>query len=386
MTIRGLKPGGYQISKKRLASPQPVLEMKMDNQRSPVDSPSGDALMPRLRWLDADRLLHGLSLGAVLVVFGMLIALVFVLLHGAMPSIKTFGLHFLTTSDWRTAATVARDPVTNKPLRDASHHFIKLPGNTYGALAVIYGTAVTSLIAMALAIPPSFAGAIFLVRVAPRFLVGPVSFLIEFLAAIPSLAYGLWGMFVLRPILRDHVEPALVSLLSHIPGGGRLIYLAGNQVMPLTGNDLLAGGVILGIMILPIITAVSRDVLRAVPRAQIEGSVALGATWWQSCLEMLKFSRGGLFGAVTLGLARAAGETMAVTMVIGITTQIQASPFQPAQTMSSLLAVNFGEVTGGLEMSALVEVALILLAMSLLFNLIARYLVVGNSARGAAGA
>jgi phosphate transport system permease protein len=302
-----------------------------------------------------------------------------------MPSIKTFGVSFLTTSAWRTTPTVARDPVTNKPLRDANHRFIKLPGNTYGALAVMYGTAMTSVIAMALAIPPSFAGAIFLVRLAPRFLIGPVSFMIEFLAAIPSLAYGLWGMFVLRPILRDRVEPALVSILSHIPGGMRLIQPSGNQAVSLTGNDLLAGGLILGIMILPIITAVSRDVLGAVPRAQIEGSVALGATWWQSCVEMLRYSRSGLFGAVTLGLARAAGETMAVTMVIGITTQINVSPFQPAQTMSSLLAINFGELSEGLEKPALVEVALILLAMSLLFNLVARYLVVGKTSRSAAG-
>jgi phosphate transport system permease protein len=358
----------------------------MDDQISPVASRPGAITRSNRRWFNADRVLHGLSLGAVLLVFGMLIALVVVLLNGAMPSIKTFGVNFLTTSAWRTSPTAAINPVTHRLLKDANNHVIKLPGDTYGALAVIYGTAMTSLIAMVLAIPPSFAGAIFLVRVAPGFLVGPVSFLIEFLAAIPSLAYGLWGMFVLRPILRDHVEPSLVSMLSHIPGGGRLITGSGNQVLALTGNDLLAGGLILGIMILPIITAVSRDVLRAVPRAQIEGSVALGATWWQSCVEMLRYSRSGLFGAVTLGLARAAGETMAVTMVIGISTQINVSPFQPAQTMSSLLAVHFSEATDGLEKSALVEVALILLVMSLLFNLVARYLVVGKTSRTAAGA
>jgi len=139
-------------------------------------------------------------------------------------------------------------------------------------------------------------------------------------------------------------------------------------------------------MILPIITAISRDVLRAVPRAQIEGSIALGATWWQSCKEMLKFSRSGLFGAIMLGLARAAGETMAVTMVIGITTQIKSSPFAAAQTMSSLLAVSFGEANDEVEKASLVQVALILLVMSLLFNVIARYLVVGKATRAAASA
>jgi phosphate transport system permease protein len=138
-------------------------------------------------------------------------------------------------------------------------------------------------------------------------------------------------------------------------------------------------------MILPIITAVSRDVLRAVPRAQIEGTLALGATWWQSSREMLRYSRSGLFGAIMLGLARAAGETMAVTMVIGNVNQIRTTPFAPAQTMSSLLANSFAEASTELERSALLQVALILLVMSLAFNVVARYLVVGKDARGAAG-
>jgi phosphate transport system permease protein len=339
---------------------------------------------PGRRWLNADSMLRGLTFAAAMTVFGMLIALGIVLVSGSLPSIKAFGVKFLTTSDWRTQPTVARDPLTNRILRDAAGHVIRLPGDTYGALAVIYGTAVTSLIALVLAVPPSFAAAIFLIRIAPQWLAGPVSFLVEFLAAIPSLAYGLWGMFVLRPVLADHVEPWVSSVFAHIPGLRWMVFNADGSAVPLTGNDMLAGGLILAIMILPIITAVSRDVLRAVPRAQIEGTVALGATWWQSCKEMLKFSRSGLFGAVTLGLARAAGETMAVTMVIGITTQAHPSLFAPAQTMSSLLAVSFGEVTPGLERASLVQVALILLLMSLLFNLVARYLVVGKDARGAA--
>ena len=136
-------------------------------------------------------------------------------------------------------------------------------------------------------------------------------------------------------------------------------------------------------MILPIITAVSRDVLRAVPRAQIEGTLALGATWWQSCVGMLRYSRGGLFGAVMLGLARAAGETMAVTMVIGNNNQIEPSPLAPAQTMSSLLANEFAEASTDLHRAALLEVALILLVMSLIFNVVARWLVVGTGSRAA---
>jgi len=147
---------------------------------------------------------------------------------------------------------------------------------------------------------------------------------------------------------------------------------------------MFAGGLILGIMIVPIITAVSRDVLRAVPRVQIEGTLALGATWWQSSREMIRYSRSGLFGAVILGLARAAGETMAVTMVIGNSMKIEASWFAPSQTMASLLSTQFGNPENDLHRSALLEVALILLVMSLLFNIIARILVVGGNARGAA--
>jgi phosphate transport system permease protein len=148
---------------------------------------------------------------------------------------------------------------------------------------------------------------------------------------------------------------------------------------------MFCAGLILSIMIVPIITAISRDVLRAVPRAQIEGTPALGATWWQSCWEMLRYSRTGLFGAVMLGLGRAAGETMAVAMVIGNVPRINASPFQPAQTMASLLANEFSEASGEGQRSALIEVALILLLMSLTFNIVARYLVVGKQSRSAAG-
>jgi phosphate transport system permease protein len=156
------------------------------------------------------------------------------------------------------------------------------------------------------------------------------------------------------------------------------------RTLPLTGRDMFCGGLVLAIMILPIITAISRDVLRQVPRAQIEGALALGATWWQSSWEMLLYSRSALFGAVMLGLARAAGETMAITMVIGNANRINGSLFAPAQTMSSLLANEFAEATSELHRAALTEVALILLLMSLFFNVTARWLVVGDSAHAAA--
>jgi phosphate transport system permease protein len=234
--------------------------------------------------------------------------------------------------------------------------------------------------------------ALFIVLVAPRLrIAASVSFLVEFLASIPSIAYGIWGLFVLAPLLQSHVEPAIARILGEIPGLGWLlsdtVTVGGQSVhrpIPLTGRDMFCGGLILAIMIVPIITAVSRDVLKNVPRGQIEGTFALGATWWQSCRAMLRYSRSGLFGAVMLGLARAAGETMAVTMVIGNNNQIVASPFAPAQTMSSLLANEFAEASSDLHRAALLEVALVLLVMSLAFNMLARWLVVGGGARTAA--
>ncbi len=319
-----------------------------------------------------------------MVVLGMLLALVIVLARGAVPSIKQFGFGFLVHSEWRATEIAARG-ANGKILYDDDGDEIMSPP-TFGALAVIYGTVASAGLALVLAVPPSLASAIFLIRIAPRWLAGPVSFVIEFLAAIPSLAYGLWGMFVLVPTLRDHIEPAIRSVLGNVPGFWQMFHTPSGKLVPLTGSDLFAGGIILAIMILPIITAVSRDVLSAVPRAQVEGSIALGATWWQSAKEMLLFSRSGLFGAVMLGLARAAGETMAVAMVIGINTQIKPSLFAPAQTMSSLLAVSFGEVSEEVERSSLVQVALVLLVMSLLFNIVARYLVVGKAIRPAAAA
>ncbi len=248
----------------------------------------------------------------------------------------------------------------------------------FGALPVIYGTAVSSGLAMLFAVPLSMGAALFLVRISPRRLTNPISFLIEFLAAIPSIAFGIWGLFVLGPFLQSYLEPALNGVFARVPGLG----WAHSEAT--TGRDMFAGGLVLAIMVIPIITSVSRDVLRAVPRAQIEGTQALGATWWQTSWEMLRYSRSGLFGAIMLGLARASGETMAVAMVIGNINEIHASPFAPAQTMSSLLANEFAEASSDLHRSALLEVVLILLVMSLAFNIVARWLVVGKAKRPSA--
>ncbi len=316
----------------------------------------------------------------------MMAALVIVLVNAAIPSVRMFGVKFLVTSSWRpnerTIPGAIKLNENGKPIiedGEVQREEEKIIPASFGALPVIYGTAVSSLLALLFAVPLGLGAALFLVRIAPKFMTPPVSFLIEFLAAVPSIAYGIWGLFVLAPFLQNHLEPSLNSLFGHVPGL-RWLHLDG----AVTGRDMLCGGLILGIMILPIITAVSRDILKAVPRVQIEGTTALGATWWQTSREMLRYSRSGLFGAIMLGLARAAGETMAVTMVIGNSAQIHASFFAPAQTMSSLLANQFGNPESELHRSALLEVALILLLMSLLFNVVARYLVVGKSARSAA--
>jgi len=330
------------------------------------------------------------SAGAMILL--MLVAPLAVLLWQAMPAVRAYGLSFLVSSQWRANEI-------EQPKRAADGSVLIVDGEmvmetiepVFGAAPVIYGTIVSSAIALVFAVPLSFGAALFIVRVAPRLKIGGVvSFIIEFLAAIPSLAYGIWGLFVLAPFLRDHIEPNLAKLLGDVPFLKWLfvqqIQIGGSSIertLPFTGRDMLCGGLILGIMILPIITAVSRDVLKNVPRAQIEGTLALGATWWQSCWEMLRYGRAGLFGAVTLGLARAAGETMAVTMVIGNSNQIVASPFAPAQTMASLLANEFAEAGSELHRASLLYVALILMVMSLVFNVIARRLVVGGSSKSA---
>lgn len=359
---------------------------------------AGRTSLVRTQWkFGADSALWMLTTGSALIVMVLLAALIAVVLHASMPNIRQEGMKFLTTSEW--------DPPHQVPKRDANgNSIIDEDGNTlmvdkpgtYGALAVIYGTAVTSGLALAFAVPLSLGTALFLVRISPKRLTGPISFLVEFLAAIPSIAYGMWGALVFSPFLQNHVESWMGGLYQRAGQPRAFHWLfqgtvtVGGQThvreLALNGRDLLCGGFVLAIMIVPIITAIARDVLRSVPRSQIEGTVALGATWWQTSKEMLRYSRAGLFGAIMLGLARAAGETMAVTMVVGNVTQISPSLFAPVQTMSSLLANSFQEANDPMLRSALTEVALVLLVMSLAFNVIARYLVVGKESRSAAAA
>ena len=277
----------------------------------------------------------------------LLAGIVFLLLIDAMPAVLRFGGTFITDSTW--------NPVSER----------------FGAAAYVFGTVVTSLLALLLAAPIGVGCALFLAEYAPTWLRGPVSFVIELLAAIPSIIYGLWGFFVLAPAMRSVVEPLLKGAFGPLPVLGALV--SG----PPIGRDLLVAGVILAIMILPTVTAVSREVLRAVPETQREGMLALGATRWETLQKaVLPYARTGIAGAAILGLARALGETMAVTMVIGnSSTRISASLFTPGYTMASAIANQFTEADKAIYFSALVAVALVLLLVAVIMNLLARVLV-----------
>src|SRR6266480_3336460 len=268
------------------------------------------------------------------------------------PAIQRFGGTFLWTSVW--------DPVAG----------------IYGAAPMIFGTLASSLLALLIAVPLSLGVAIYPTEFAPKWLRQPVAFLVELLAAIPSVVYGLWGIFVLIPFLRTVVVPPLRATLGWTPFLSGVFY----------GNSLLAGGVILAIMIVPYIAAVSREVLLAVPGSQREAALAMGATRWEAVRSaVLPYGRAGLIGAVMLGLGRALGETMAVTMVIGNRHDISASLLQPGYTMAAALANEFSEATTGMYLAALFEVGLVLFVITVTVNALARLLVWRVARGGGAG-
>jgi len=271
-----------------------------------------------------------------------LIALEVVL--AAWPALRTFGLDFLTSSNW--------DEVRGQ----------------FGAAPMIYGTIVSSVLALVLATPLALGVAVFLSEFAPPWLRQPVAFLVDLLAAIPSVVYGLWGIFVLLPVLREKVMPFLAGTLG----------LAGTPFFsgPAYGPSMLAASVILAIMVLPYISAVSREVLMAVPRSQREAALALGATRWEMIRDaVVPYARSGIVGGVILGLGRALGETMAVTMLIGNRHEISSSLFAPGYTLASVIANEFAEATTALHTSALMACGAVLLAVTLVVNVIARWLV-----------
>ena len=292
----------------------------------------------------ADRVYRAAIFGFALCV-PILLLLIFVEVGLAgWPALRQFGFSFLTSSTW--------DPVAGE----------------FGAAPAIAGTIITSVIALVIATPLALGGAIFLSDFAPSWVRQPLAFLIDLLAAVPSVVYGLWGVFFLLPLLREQVMPFLRDTL-HL---GATPFFRG----PAYGPSVLAAGLILSIMVLPYIAAVSREVLMAVPRSQREAALALGATRWETITgAVIPFARSGIVGGMILGLGRALGETMAVTMVIGNRHELSTSLFAPGYTMASLIANEFSEATGDVHLSALMAVGFVLLLITLVVNAIARWLV-----------
>ncbi|MGO9266858.1 MAG: phosphate ABC transporter permease subunit PstC [Candidatus Binataceae bacterium] len=302
-------------------------------------------LSPTTRWQSSDSYL-GRNFPALVRggtgIFVLLIAGLFAeLFLNSLPSIRQFGLSFLWTSEW--------NPVTEQ----------------FGALPFIFGTVVSSLIALALAAVAGILGAAFLAEFAPAFVANPLGILIELLAAVPSVVYGLWGLFVFAPAMQHYIEPALQRHLGFLP------IFAGAPY----GVGLLTASFILAVMIVPTITAISRDLLQAVPTEIREAMLALGATRWDAFkMVVLPYARSGIFGACVLGLGRALGETIATTMVIGNRPAISTSLFAPSYTLSSVIANEFTEATTPVYLSALIELGLILFLISLLINSLAHLL------------
>jgi phosphate transport system permease protein len=288
-----------------------------------------------------------------LVILALLAGIAVELIVKAMPAIRQFGLSFLSSTEW--------DPNTDQ----------------YGAAPFIYGTVVSSAIALIIAVPLSLGVALCLSELAPLWLSRRLGFLVELLAAIPSVVYGLWAIFVLGPWLRDWVEPVLSGYFGFIP------LFAGPRV----SVGMLTAGVVLAIMVLPYIAAVCTDVFRVVPQSQREAALALGATKWEMVrMAVLPYGTSGIIGAIMLGLGRALGETIAVAMVIGNRPAISASLFAPSSTLASVIANEFVEAMTALNVAALIELGLVLLVLGLILNIAARLLVLGATQRRFRGA
>jgi phosphate transport system permease protein len=275
--------------------------------------------------------------------------LVFELWQGSALPRHKFGLNFLATSLW--------DPI----------------GDQFGALPFIFGTLVTSAVALLIAVPLGIGAAIFLAELAPARVSDTLEFFIDLLAAVPSVIYGLLGFLTVVPIMRDYVQPALKKSLGFIP------LFSG----PSYGIGFLSAGVILAIMVIPYIISVSREVLLSVPRDQREAALSLGATRWESTWKVVvPFARTGILGSIFLALARALGETMAVTMVIGNTPTISASLFSPGSSIAAVIANEFTEATGDLYLGSLIELGLVLFLLTFILNGLARLLIIVTSQRG----
>ena len=301
-----------------------------------------DALS-RLRLVDT--VFAGLTRAAAITVLVLLGGVIVSLVSGAWPALKTFGFGFLVTQTWN-------------PVDDV-----------YGAAAAIYGTLVTSIIAMAIAVPVGLGIAIFLSELCPFALRRPIAIAIELLAGIPSIIYGIWGLFVFAPFMQTYIEPALIDVFGPFPG---LSSLFGG---PPYGIGVLTAGIILGIMVLPFVSSISRDVFETVPPMLKEAAYGIGATTWEVVSKVvIPHSRTGVIGGVMLGLGRALGETMAVTFVIGNAHKISASILSPGTTISASIANEFTEADAGLYTSSLIALGLILFVITFIVLAIARFM------------
>jgi len=277
------------------------------------------------------------------------VLLVFELWQGSALARHKFGLHFFFTRVW--------DPIAEE----------------FGALPFIYGTLMTATVSLVIAVPLGIGAAIFLAELAPARLSDALEFFIDLLAAVPSVIYGLLGVFIVVPLMRDYVQPALKNTLGFLPLFTGAAY----------GIGFLTAGIVLAIMVIPYIISVSREVLMSVPRDQREAALALGSTRWESTWKVVvPFARAGIMGSIFLALARALGETMAVTMVIGNTPTISASLFSPGYSIAAVIANEFTEATGALYTQALIELGLVLFLLTFLLNGVARLLIVLTSQRG----
>jgi len=319
------------------------------NREIGVEQPPSPFLSPVRLFLNSrgdaaltDRVFAGLMLLAALSIFAIVIFILKELIGSSQLSLHAFGWHFFFRSAW--------DPVSGD----------------FGALPFIYGTVVSSLLALIIAVPLAVGTAVFITEMCPRILRQPLSFLTELLAAIPSVVYGLWAIFVLLPLLRDHINPFLIKTL------GWTGLFSGYNL----GNGMLAAGVILAIMILPLISSITREVMTAVPSNQREAALALGATRWEMIrVAVLRNARIGIVGGVILGLGRALGETMAVAMVIGNTPHISKSLLDACYSMAAVIANEFAEASDDMYRSALIEIGLALFIVTILVNALARMLV-----------
>ncbi|WP_102226021.1 phosphate ABC transporter permease subunit PstC [Acidimangrovimonas sediminis] len=293
-----------------------------------------------------DRVFFWLAWGSATLVVVVLLGILFSLVWESIPAVRTFGLSFLWTERWSPAKEI------------------------FGALAPIYGTIVTSVIAMVIAIPLSFGIAIFLTEICPKPLRRPIGTAIELLAGIPSIIYGLWGFFVLAPLMQQFVQPFLIDVLGPLPIVGALFSGAPY------GIGMLTAGLVLAIMILPFITSVTRDVFQTVPVMLRESAYGMGMTTWEVMRHIvIPYTRLGLVGGVMLGLGRALGETMAVTFVIGNAHRVKASLMAPGTTISASIANEFAEASGKLYSASLVELGLILFVISFTVLALAKWLI-----------